>query len=602
MAEPRRSDSTPFPPSNVPVYGLEEPPEYSSVSGLPTPQTVVGENPDFPAKPPSYDKARESGDSSSFSKTKPKITDKKKERRPLTVFADPISALPANSNDIKFIRALKETRNSVEMLEKELEEVHDMNARDENLGTALQVAVDTRKVEIVRLLLEKGSHPDVEGGIAGTALKRASSNNDWTMINLLLDFGANPNIEEGEGTYIEKEGPSLSAASQPGTFDLLLSRGASPDTPGIMHSAIANRSFWKVQKLLEAGAEVEMRYSMYPYSPLNKAASIGDEEVLDLLLAYGASPDAPATGTDKNPSTFLPLVAAIYGRRDQCVRRLVEGGSSPLKCRLLQLAASLGQTETVKFLLEVVGQDVNEPHRESGGKTALMESASNGRIDALKYLLSRQAKVDFRYGGFTALTGAIQNTHSESVRILLGAGADSSNAEDLREAIRVGSSTIVNLLIDAGADVRGDPHPAVSPMQQAVKLGRVRMIELLTSRGASIVGHDDMRDDRCEKAQQEAAEQTLSTHTLSSSSSILLYAIECQQLACVKALMRLGAKVDSSDLLLNAVKGGSLALLRHLVDSGAIRFDVARQKLNIAIEAARALGHTDIVDYLCTSK
>ena len=60
--------------------------------------------------------------------------------------------------------------------------------------TALEMAVDRKSMQIVKLLLEARADPNRKGGYGWTPLMSACQNHQVEMINLLLKCGANPNL------------------------------------------------------------------------------------------------------------------------------------------------------------------------------------------------------------------------------------------------------------------------------------------------------------------------------------------------------------------------------------------------------------------------
>jgi ankyrin repeat protein len=499
---------------------------------------------------------------------KAKIVDMKDVKAPLPVSSEPMHANNATARDAEFIYAVTNSKNGIPDLESYLPKIDDLNARHPDQGTALQAAVSENLTEKAQWLLEKGAHPDMEGGAAGTALKRAVANGNRAIIHLLFDFGANPNIEEGS----DKGGSALEIA-QPAIFDLLLSRGASPDTPQVMYTAITSHKLWMVEKLLAAGAEIEMRWHMYPYSPLNEAVHSGDQGILNFLLAQGADPNAAATGPGPNPSTFTPLKSAIYSNRFEQLRILLEHGADPYIGGFFQTAAGLGRTKTIKCLVEEIGMDTNNLD-DVCKRTALIGATEHGRDETVRYLLSRKADIHIRAAtGRTALQAGVEKMHSGCVRLLLDAGANAKDEGMLQDAVATGSLTNVKLLVSAGADVNAKSRKTGTPLEEAAKIGRTDMIEYLVSHGADVNGGKQ------------------------SEKSPLWHAIEYQHDSSVKMLLGFGASTTGEDFLHCAARGGSIAVLQEILASG-VDINLRDSKGRTAVEEAREKGFQDVVNFL----
>jgi ankyrin repeat protein len=519
------------------------------------------------SEPPSYDDAG-SQSSSTYPVLRPKVNlagDRKDVKAPLPTFSKPVHAPKATLGDAEFIRAVWDG-NGIPALERFSLSIDNVDARDAEIGTALQVAVSGQRIDVVQWLLEKGVNPNMEGGTRGTALKRAVETGNRAIVNLLLDYGANPNIEERNFYY----GCALELAlTRPALFDLLLSRGANPDSPGVLSTAIKSRRPWAVEKLLAAGADVEATWNAQYYSPLNDAVWSGDQAILRLLLAYGADPNARPDGH----TSFTPLTVALLVDRFDQIPILIQYGANPYD-GLLQQVARRGSTNTLKFLVEHIGVDINNQFPPDG-YTALMEAARSGREDTLKYLLSHQADVNIRtQGGFSALNTAVDLMHAGCVRLLLEAGANTGEDRLLERAVSVGSFTIIKLLVDAGADVNArSTISGRTPLESAAQEGKADMITYLVSQGADVNGGK------------------------STSKTPLMHAIDYQHSSSVKMLLRLGASTSGADFLSHAASSGSIAVLQELLASG-MDSNMRDSKGRTAVEVAREKGYKDVVDFL----
>ncbi len=91
-------------------------------------------------------------------------------------------------------------------------------------------------------------------------------------------------------------------------------------------------------------------------------------------------------------------------------------------------------------------------------ETPLMAASSNGRLDFVKYLLTRGAKINTRLSGDgTALLVASREGHTEIVKYLISEGADVNGQVDrdgtpLICAVRNGHYETAKILLESGAD------------------------------------------------------------------------------------------------------------------------------------------------------
>lgn len=119
-----------------------------------------------------------------------------------------------------------------------------------------------------------------------------------------------------------------------------------------LHEAAALDAADRVGALLDAGAYVDAR-SPDGFTPLHLAAYFGAPAAAALLIERGAHVDAVAD----NPQRVAPLHAAVAGRRPEVVRLLLAVGAQPDARQQggwtpLLAAAQHGDAEMVSALLE----------------------------------------------------------------------------------------------------------------------------------------------------------------------------------------------------------------------------------------------------------
>lgn len=182
-----------------------------------------------------------------------------------------------------------------------------------------------------------------------------------------------------------------------------------------------------IQELLDMGAEVnafshdmdaEFPKLSEPWSltPLQAAASCGNEEVVNKLLERGADVNAPALNRLGKTALqsicgWIPGAPEERDRKTRIVNLLLERGAdvnaTPADwCgrTALQIAAKAGELELVVLLLHH-GADVNAPTCQKQGWVALDGAAFEGRLDVVKLLLDSGARS--LYHGSTGYDGAI---------------------------------------------------------------------------------------------------------------------------------------------------------------------------------------------------
>jgi len=179
--------------------------------------------------------------------------------------------------------------------------------------------------------------------------------------------------------------------------------------------AIQKGDLSKVNQLLETNPALA-----------NSKAKDGTSVIL-VALYRGQKNIAEAITTKKTELDIFE--ASTLGKLDRAKSLIDRNPSlasaySPDGFALVALAAYLGQKETTEYLISK-GADVNAVARNTTGFTALTGAVANNHTEIAKLLVKRGAQVNYQYeGGFTPLMGASENGNIELVRFLLANGAD----------------------------------------------------------------------------------------------------------------------------------------------------------------------------------
>jgi ankyrin repeat protein len=221
---------------------------------------------------------------------------------------------------------------------------------------------------------------------------------------------------------------------------------------------------------------------------LRVAAQRGDLAEVTRLLARSANVNTP-TPYDQE----TPLSVAVRGGQADIVRALLAAGADPFVVTptgsALSVAAASGRNDVLEPLLDAAGRvdaararDLGEPmiaaiaagHTETvrvlvraGANPrkadAVVFAASQGFTEIVRLLVAAGASVDVVDAhGDTPLTAAAPNGQIATVRALLDLGVPAaSRSVALGRAARNGQTDIVSLLIAAGADVNhaADKNP-----------------------------------------------------------------------------------------------------------------------------------------------
>ena len=315
----------------------------------------------------------------------------------------------------------------------------DVNQADSNGHTPLSIAAQEGIVDCIKILARAGAQIDVPDALMmQTPLFKATWHDRIEAVSLLLDLGANINVLDLHGFSC------LSAAASQGLFPivkLLFLRGADLDLVNIegaaaVVSAIVCNHLEVAKFLVDQGANLEVIGRNG--TPLIGSVILGRVAFVSFLLDSGR---VDVNKVDHEGRSALGFACS--------------GKHTESKC--LQL---------VKVLVEA-GALVNGPKcLNQKTSTPLGLAATSGFLTIASYLIEKGALVDLKdaFGGTALLNLCLQDPMSpvdfscEMAALLITAGAD-DNSHDLDgysplgSAAQVGNVKLVQLLVEAGADI-----------------------------------------------------------------------------------------------------------------------------------------------------
>jgi ankyrin repeat protein len=275
-------------------------------------------------------------------------------------------------------------------------------------ATPLSIAAEVGSDELVDLYLSKGAKVNTRDQAGWTPLIHASVQGWRDVTRLLLAHGARADIADYDG------------------FTALMQASA--------------RGYLGVAKpLIEHGAQTGPR-NVGGLSALHFAAAEGHLPLVKLLLASKADPNL-ATGTGQTPL----MLAALKGRTGVVEALTRAGAKIDARARdgqtALMYAAATGRTYTVGALL-ADGADASAA--DADGKTALDHAVAEKRDDVASML---------------AILRSVKPAED-------GAAAEAESAP------RPGNSTLVESLIEKGADVNAKSDDGKTALIFAAGKGR----------------------------------------------------------------------------------------------------------------------------------
>lgn len=220
-----------------------------------------------------------------------------------------------------------------------------------------------------------------------------------------------------------------------------------------------------------------------------------------LLFLFCLLAIAPGMNTTHASETTPPTPSQLHdaaARNDTSgIKRLlgrgadIEGRDRHGRTALL-VATHRNAIEAARVLIEA-GADVNA--MDDISDSPYLYAGAEGRLEILRMTLAHGADLGSvnRYGG-TALIPAAHHGHVETVRLLLGTATDIDHINHLGwtallEAIILGDGSqtyidIVQLLLEAGADVNLADADNVSPLAHALSRNQAKIVGLLQQSGA----------------------------------------------------------------------------------------------------------------------
>ncbi len=329
---------------------------------------------------------------------------------------------------------------------------------------------------------EEEDYEDEDEYQANTPLKAAVLKGDITTVRTLLQTRADPNPS------VWYETPALVVAAHKGCGEI-------------------------VQELIAAGAEVNRGFDE---RPLHTAAEEGHLEVVRLLLDTGADVE----GYEED--YWTALMAASEAGHLPIVQLLVERGADVNAWSQgetpLMLAASGAHPEVYEFLYPLVSEEIRaigdrdaekemaltlkrRSREQNKAVEKLIDAAMDGNFKQIQQLIANGVDVNgIGSCNRTALSLAIQGGQISVIETLLDAGADPNLPDETDDGLvgnyplMIAASTffatnrgdMVRLLIQGGADINQQDAQGNTALMHALGYSDIDVIETLIKAGADL--------------------------------------------------------------------------------------------------------------------
>lgn len=405
-----------------------------------------------------------------------------------------------------------------------------INHQDRHGATSLLIAARNGYTDVVQVLLDKGADTEVTetpGGGDGTALLRAIDYNRVEIVRLLMERGANVHhkdiFDRGmlHGAAVNGRAEILRVMLEANTGLDVNAQDVNGKTT--LHDASRFGYYDTIEVLLEFGGDPTIK-DKDGRTPLRVAREKNRPNVFDLLKtaqtqwkSKGSEKPAPTppkrtdTGTilhnPKRTDTeasidVLPLwTLADLGQTDEIASQIAAStsdGQSTLDLNVrdpdmgqtpLHYASARGHISTVRLL---ISSGANFSQTNNYGRTPLHLASLSGRVAVAKLLLQHGASIDAKdIWESTPLLLAQNEGNWKTAVLLIQEGADLTDEtyylhSFLEAAASQGNEKAVVRIIGAGAEVQRKNLKGLTPFQIAKRNGHERIAALLLEQTRSV--------------------------------------------------------------------------------------------------------------------
>jgi len=289
-----------------------------------------------------------------------------------------------------------------------------------------------------------------------------------------------------------------------------------------------------------------------------KAISDGNLNTIETLLASGFNPDEPVHG-------YIPLYFAVERNRIDVIQLLLADHADPnapvsgqpagrFNSTPLHLAVQLGNLQAASTLLAA---GAHADAKDWRGRTALHYAVTNSHLEVIRLLIHKGADLDVRDAeGASPLDEAVWHGSLDAVAMLLAHGARlnepdaATGATPINEAAFLGDKVLVRYLLQFHPDLGLVDNHGRDPLGNAIKMEKEECSLLL------------LEAEPTERQTPDFLEKTLETAVPKDES--LLVADLLQRGADVNRLLASGA--TPLDL---AASTGAAKVMRPLLENGA---------------------------------
>lgn len=231
-----------------------------------------------------------------------------------------------------------------------------------------------------------------------------------------------------------------------------------------------------VRELIAAGADVNAKMQQFlTVNALDFAIGKGYADIVKILLDAGADPN----WNNQSPMS-CPITTAVWHRNAKIVRMLIDAGASVkfgTGFRLLVDAAEKSTSEIVELLINA-GCNVNT--KNTGGDTPLTAACKRANVEIVQTLIAADANVNKK--GMHEFSPLVAVFYAPKLNEMLGGHGFAAKDSEIPSKI----VSIVQILVNAGANCFDRDLQGRTPLMLAVMQGFVEAAKILIAAGADV--------------------------------------------------------------------------------------------------------------------
>jgi len=328
--------------------------------------------------------------------------------------------LDLEEQDLTIVKLLLDKKNNT-----------NVNMQDKNGDTALIYAIEKKRLKTINYLLQNGADPNKTDNNGRSSLTLAIEKQHIVILNCLLENGADPHHRD------HKKTTTLMTAADQGNlivFNQLLQKQVdliATDESGNSALMFAAQNghltiIKTIVTLLEFNAKSQINMqNAYGHTALYIAAQNGHDQIVNYLLQMGADPDI-----GDNNYQVIPLITAVHNGHALVIQKLLEFAKNNISYSPTML------------------------------NSALIQAVKNGRAAVIQSLLPFTTNPENNSYPTTMLT-----------------------TTNLIQTVKNKHSVIVEMLIDAGANINSKDNEGLSALMWAVKANNFKMVQYLVKKG-----------------------------------------------------------------------------------------------------------------------